>query len=722
MQQIPETISELIHLPLIPHVLLRLLNLVEDDNAPLTELAMLVGQDPALSARFLTIANSPALRQSTKIKDLHQCLVVLGIPLARAIVSCLAIQSTFSRDNCESRCDFTGFWVHSLRVAEMARALAIKINYSEVEEAYLAGLLHDIGQLLLLGGEEERYRDMLRCSIDESVLLEIEETTLGLDHAKVGACLVDQWQLSSFMSDAILFHHKPSEEITDADQLSKIVWSAHIISNYNDKIDLTQKQSWPDLAAVSSMMGLDLSDVAALRNQSFERVAVLAAELYITENTDVRSLPVPVIPFENHSLRQNDKDPAHSQLESTVRDLAIMRALHRYLAALDDEKEILLAVREFARVLFGLGRIVFLFVKPDRLFLSGPEIDGQPALLQELEIGLEPARSLVATVALGERVCSTLDNDLPVAVSLIDIQIARAIKSQGLIYVPMAVCEKLVGIMAYGVSASQHAEIQRHLPLMSNLAQLAAVSIEACRKLQERDQKLEMALSYRFKQHARKVVHEAGNPLSIIKNYLKIVSQKLPDENSVHQDLDILKEEIDRVAQILRQLGDMTETSPAIDSVDINVVIQGMLALYGDSLFLMHGISVEKQLSPSLSMIRGDRDSVKQILLNIWKNAAEAMPNGGCFVISTRFNVIRDRRLYGEICLTDSGPGLPQDVMQQPFQPLNPNRRPGHSGIGLSIVASLVDRLGGFITFQSSEKQGTSFFILLPQSEVNKNE
>jgi nitrogen-specific signal transduction histidine kinase len=394
-----------------------------------------------------------------------------------------------------------------------------------------------------------------------------------------------------------------------------------------------------------------------------------------------------------------------------------MQTLQRDLSAMDGENEMLLAVRESARILFGLDRIAFLFVKPDKPVLSGADFDGQPALLKRLEIRLEPAHSLAAAVALGDEACSTFDEELPASVSLVDVQIARAIGSEGLLYVPMRSGDRVVGVMAFGLTVSQHARIQRHLAWMTSYAQLAAACIETCREKRDNEQKLELTLSSRFEQRARKAVHEAGNPLSIIKNYLKIVSQKLPDDNDVHQELEILREEIDRVAHILQHLTDLSEAPPAKDTVDINAVIEGMLALYSESLFTIHGIVVEKRLDPALSAIPGDRDNVKQILLNLWKNAAEAMPEGGRFVISTRGNVIHNGRPHAEICLSDSGPGLPQDVLQRLFQPLDPDRRPGHSGIGLSIVASLVERLGGQVKNQHIEGQGASFFVLLPQFE-----
>ena len=126
------------------------------------------------------------------------------------------------------------------------------------------------------------------------------------------------------------------------------------------------------------------------------------------------------------------------------------------------------------------------------------------------------------------------------------------------------------------------------------------------------------------------------------------------------------------------------------------------------------GQTIRQEIARDLPWLYADPVRFKQILFNLWKNAAEAMTNGGSFFISTCDNVILNGRLYIEIGLRDSGSGLPTDVMQHLFQPLDPNRRPGHSGIGLSIVASLVERLDGLIKCQSTVGLGTSFTILLP--------
>lgn len=720
MQQIPGEILdaiESIQMPPMPQVLLRFLSVVDDDHASMAELAKLVGQDSALSARVLTISNSPALRRGAEIKCLDQCLVVLGTRLMRTLAACLAIQSVFSRTAGELRYNLTGFWGHSLRVAETAREIASHIYYPDIEEAYLTGLLHDVGQLLLLGGMGERYGVLLDWSSDESALYGIEVPLLGTDHAAVGSWLVDQWKLSSFMADAVLFHHKPDKEIVHADILSQIVWSAHILANHT-KSGLSQTRSIADISVIKEILGVEPADTMAIMKLCSERVSLLAAALDISETEITKNLPSSPASIECFRSKLSDNDLAYSRMEAIVRDMALMHSLQQNLTELYNESEILLAVRESSRILFGVGRLAFLLVQPDKQILSGANISGQPDLLQQLEIKLDSEHSLAVAVVTRKQPLSTFDVEQPATVSLVDTQIARALGCEGVLYIPMCARDNQIGVMAYGLKATQYPRIFAKLDWMTSFANLAANSIEAWRELRSREQKLETTLNSRFEQHVRRAVHEAGNPLGIIKNYLKIVSRKLPDESEVQQELNILREEIDRVTQIVRRLSDLTEIPATTDTFDINSVIEGMLALYGESLFSGCGISLETSLDPNLIPITGDRDSFKQIQFNLWKNVSEAMTAGGTFAISTRGNIIQGSQIYTEIRLSDTGPGLPPEVMQCLFKPLDPNRKSGHSGIGLSIVASLVERHGGQISCQSEAGKGTSFTILLPQSKV----
>jgi signal transduction histidine kinase/HD-like signal output (HDOD) protein len=704
-----------------PQILLRFLHLAEQERTTMNELAALVSQDPALSARILTVANSPALLRGTSTKNLTHCLVNIGTRLVRTLASCLIVQAVFSPAVNKRKYDLSGFWSHSLLVAEVAREISTAVDYPDSEEAYLSGLLHDVGQLLLLGGMEECYGRVLESSIDEIDLLHAEEILLGTNHSAVGAWLIDQWKLSSFMADAILFHHKTAEEIFSADRLSQIIWSSHVLCDQIKFQDLAQETATSDLHAISLMLGIDVHSAAVIYRGCIERVAVLEEALDISKASTTKTFPQTTA--QSHArlhAKTAEGDPVDSSLNDAVRDMALLQPLQHGLTSLSSEAEILLGIRESALLLFGPGQIAFLMAHPDTAIMSGTGIPAQPEILQRIEIPLIATQSLAADSVLGDQTRSTFETELPAPIPLIDTQVTRALGSEGVVYLPLTGRTTCIGVIAFGISSANHLRLRNQQSLMMSFAQVAANSIEMWRDMQEREHSAEVVLTRHFEQQTRKVVHEAGNPLGIINNYLSIIRTKLPDTNNLHQELDILREEIDRVTKILRQMNHLPERTATTAILDINSLIESMLVLYGSSLFSSRGITVTKSLDPLLMPVACSRDSLKQVLVNLWNNASDAMSAGGRFTVSTQGNVNQGGRSYIEIRLDDTGPGLPDDVMQRLFQPLEPGRRPGRSGIGLSIVASLLQQLEGLITCRSKSGQGTSFSILLPQSAVTE--
>lgn len=719
MQQVPEPIIDAIqsaHLPSMPQVLLRFLRMAENERVSTAELAEVAGLDPALSAHVLIAANAAALRRGQEMKTLEQCLASLGPGLVRSMASCLAIQSTLPEPAEEYHHDLTGFWSHSLQAAELAGAIARQLGRADFEEARLAGLIHDIGQLLLLGGMNGRYGALLAWSRDEEALIALEAAELGCDHAAVGAWLVDQWRLSSFMADAVLFHHRPPNEIAGADPLSQIVWAAHAASGWPVAPESAAPRSRQfEAAAIEAMLGLPADSLVSLRRQAFERMTNLAADLGIEMAANVPPLPrSSQVPFE--STRPVDQRDAGERIQAAVRDMATMQPLQPDWSAIDNEDDALRAVRESARIFFGLGRLAFLLVTDDGSSLAGASVGGQPALLRQLGIPIKADSSLAAKAALGEGHQATFDQVQAPAASVVDVQVARALGAEGVLYLPMRSRDRLIGVMAFGLSQSQYAHCRSRLDRMAGFARLAATSIEIRRGILARERQAVAELTGRFEQQARRVVHEAGNPLSIITNYLKIVAERLPDASGVRQELDILQEEIDRVAQIVQQFGSRAASVEADHRVDLNSVVQGMAALYRESLFASRGMSLELDLEGGLPAVPGSRDEIKQILLNLWRNAAEAMLAGGRLLVATSGAIRQDGGDYVELRVTDTGPGLPPDVAARLFEPLDPNRRPGHAGVGLSIVATMVKALDGRIACQSRPGQGTTFAILLPIS------
>ncbi len=711
-QKILESV-ESIPLPPLPQVLIRFLTLVEDDAAPLEKIAAVVAQDPALAAHLLTVANSPFFRKEPATYGLMHCLKAIGPRMLRTVATAMAVQNVFIPTIGEQNLDYAGYWGNSLRVAELARALAMAINYPDAEEAYLGGLLHDIGQLLLVGGLAEGY--CLNSGVSEqAVRTDCRNSPDVAFRALLGSRLVDQWNLSSFMADAVLFHRHPVQEISSADLLSRIVWSAHKLSGCDTAEDASLLS---DIAVIRALIGIDADGISAACRYAGERAAKAAASLGVDLSRAGRIfLRTSFITQEQSFTQGRKKDAAGLRLESQIKTMAVMQPLQENLLALSGEAELYGALRESARILFGLGRPVLLVVHPGKQVLIGVELEGQSLLLPRLEIQLDAAQSLAASVVRENRARASYDEDYPSTPFLSDIQLGRIMRTEGLLCIPMHDSGRTIGVMVYGVTAERCSRTLGSRDWMTGFASVAARTLEAYRRLRDGSQAVTAELTRNFEQRARKVVHEAVNPLSIINNYLQIVSEKLGEETGVGKELEILKEELARVERIIRRQVEDSEHTPAVETVNVNSVIEGMLALYGESLFGTSGIVIDRQLAPETPVAGADRDSLKQILLNLWKNSAEAMPDGGRLSISTRVTTEDKECGSVEIRLSDSGPGIPPDVMECLFQPLDPERRRAHSGVGLSIVASLVERHGGKISCLSSPDKGTDFTIHLPQA------
>jgi signal transduction histidine kinase len=223
---------------------------------------------------------------------------------------------------------------------------------------------------------------------------------------------------------------------------------------------------------------------------------------------------------------------------------------------------------------------------------------------------------------------------------------------------------------------------------------------------------------------SKRVVHEVNNPLGIIKNYLKILSLKLPEKHPAQSELGVVGEEIDRIGQIILQLNDFsgTKSSDAAEPIDVNLLLTGMLQLLEDPLF--RPAKVETQFSPDREtpQIMSEKNRLKQVFLNLMNNAVEAMPDGGRLTIATRYDPPADTpSAEGEpmppgmltITVGDDGPGIPEEVRKELFEPFVSTKKQGR-GLGLSIVHGIIRELNGTITCESSSGIGTTFTITLP--------
>ncbi|MDE2439912.1 MAG: HDOD domain-containing protein, partial [Betaproteobacteria bacterium] len=576
MHRLPESVQESIdrgHIPSPPEILLRLMRTVEDEQATVGDLASIVEQDPGLASRILSVANSPALRRGRELKNLDTCLVALGTRLVHSLATCLSIQRLFDRNPNLDAADIADFWSHSLLVAELARGVAELAEYPHPDEAYLSGLLHDIGELILLSAIGEPYRRFIINSIESPRLLAEEVQLFGTTHAEVGGWLIDHWGLDSVLADGTAFHHASAVQILTATTLPQIVWVSQALSaNMDDS---------PEFGVVvnGSSLKLERAALFAARERAIQRTRQIAEALGIpvAEEFPKRRTAMPPPAQQAPTLANT----AEEEMAALVGGMAMLQPLQQDLFQLGSDTEVLLALRESARILFELPKVAILLANEKGDALSGEKVGAQPELFRQLSIPLVASRSLAAAAVIGRQVRTTFDQteSLP----LLDLQLARALSADGLLCIPMLARQHIIGVMVCGLSEKQYGRLQRRIPWLANFGKIAAISLDAVLEASRHRQQVEEELTHQFTRHARQIVHEAGNPLGIIKSYLKILERKLP-EDGVRQELTVLTEEIDRVANIVGHMTLALKGSAESTNLDLVAVLNDFLVLYADTL------------------------------------------------------------------------------------------------------------------------------------------
>lgn len=226
-------------LPPLPALVLELLHSFGNEDIAIEELARKISQDQALVARALRVANSPYYGLQGKIGTIEEAIVVLGFHTVRMLVTAAGVIGRFPGP-VQRWFDHQGFWQHSLGVALCAKSLA-KATSENQEGAFTSGLLHDIGRLVLVTYFPEQYREVVECRRQHDMdLLEAEHALLGLDHAAVGAALMERWKLPLAIKQAVANHHDPDDVggslLVDLVHVANVMCHALDIGNSDDDV------------------------------------------------------------------------------------------------------------------------------------------------------------------------------------------------------------------------------------------------------------------------------------------------------------------------------------------------------------------------------------------------------------------------------------------------------------------------------------------------------
>jgi putative nucleotidyltransferase with HDIG domain len=303
----------------LPEVLAQVLQVAEDNNASIGSIAEVVSKDFALTGKLLRVANSSFYGRASEVRSMDEAVNILGTRTVKAIALSVSVYDMCNR--LKTRLDMKDFWRHSLEIAVLSEHIAKAVKYSHPEEAFVAGLLLDIGIPVLDAAFPDEYEQVWQHIQKGKDLLRVEESFLGTNHARVGAFLLSKWSFPKLYVECVEDHHRTYEaaEASDTGELIRIVGLASRIAKFSMYGPIySGVKDFDTRNALLESFGLSHSELAEIDSKSMKEFMDTAKLLEI----DIGS-PLDLVQQANYKLYRlfREYEYLYRRLETREDDL-----------------------------------------------------------------------------------------------------------------------------------------------------------------------------------------------------------------------------------------------------------------------------------------------------------------------------------------------------------------------------------------------------------------
>ncbi len=687
-------------LPSPPHIFSKLLDICHDPDSSIGDLADLISTDAVLSSKLIMAVNSAAFSINQPVDNLQHAVTLLGHELVKTMVLTSSIQQLFAGLINSRKINICNIWLDSLYCAVFAQEIAHAINYQHPQNAYLAGLFHDYGQIVFDAKFHEQYADILN-SETEDYLDHKEISKFGVSHAELGACILEQWpSLSPAIADAVRFHHEPEEDLKGCDILCQIVAEAtHIAWQWS-------RFGRADIKWHSTLV--DDEKLTSIYNQAKDKVSQTAATL---------GIPLTGSGGLTQDQLTKDLEKVTIRLGGKIRDASLINVINSeetHAISADSPRGLLLKIAQELQLLFSISDIALLL--PD-------SEDSNFLILYELNhiqsVSKFPVDNNDSKIirSFRDKVNFWIEpekkDELIKPIS--DRQIIRRLNHDIALSLPLGYGEQAFGVVVIGSSKVQKSYLASQANFISSyLKNISSMWRKHSRLLKQ--QAFEGDTNREQEQRdIDKLVHEISNPLSVIGNYIDILKGNLKsDGEENNKEIRILKEELQRIGNIVLNFKDAKNSES--QSVFLNDELKMCIPLYVKSISDGNQVQIKWSLDASDSEIKITRDALRQIILNLVKNAVEAQTGDAEITVSSHHFVNIDGVVFAQFSIADRGRGVDAITRQQLFSPLASTKEGTNRGLGLSVVTEILSSFNGKIKYMENEFGGASFEVLIPLS------
>ncbi len=743
-------------IPTLPAVAVEAIRLLEGDPSNFESVADLLRNDQVLSGRILRYANAAFIGARQKITSIPRAISLLGFNTVRGLILSVSVFDCFS-DAAQERLEgLVNFWLHAIGVAAASEILAEKLGFSNIDEAYLAGLVHDIGKLICYQQMPEEFSEVCLelekqggYSTDAPLALDVERRKMGLDHTDIGRNAAEQWMFPESLVKALAAHHQPVPEAIrpENDNLYQLVRFADVIcvchnigSSYFFSTGAYDHQHYhfalENFLLLNDIDGEEVDELVAEVMKRIEKMAVVMGfhdsetyqRLLSSANVSLGAMSVDLGQQNNELLVTNRVLDAACGLGRNLKPgLTIAEALREILLAAQEafgvERCLCLALddgeAQFRGQIYSGGEFAeFSVPHQGSPVVVKPEADMETEALRQLRrVSMEFEQGTIMESGVAEIIAGS---EFMAGFFLGDQ------KSHG--RVERIIGELLVDFKNSSPPVANLAEMRRNFELLSTAAangidrilmekalsrQARAMAAEA-RKLEEHQRQLfnthRLATVGRL---AAGAAHEINNPLTIISLNLQIMERLLiqqPDDELRHR-LEVIADQERRISKIIGDLmGFARPNEPKFTSAQVGECMQLVLNVLGDRVSISK-IEIVNNIPSDLPPVFVDAMQIEQVFMNLLINAIHAMPNGGR--LELRGGVDSHERVV--IAVMDNGVGISRENLGKIFDPFFTTKREGEgTGLGLAVCHSIIEHNGGILQVESVMGEGSTFSVRLP--------
>ncbi|WP_020587431.1 HDOD domain-containing protein [Desulfobacter curvatus] len=697
MKNIFEKIKKSASLPQLPQVMLQLIRACGQEKTDIDEVTQIICKDAALTAKLLAIIASPHVNLAKQVTTIKSAVVYLGLDTVRNIAISSSAMQFFKFSKVPDNFNINRFWYHSYKCAVLAQHIALEEKQANPDQYFLAGLLHDIGTLVLMATFPKEYKEIQARVNQGQNEFEAQADILKTDGPRVSAWLSNQWHLNPMISGAVGFLSPSPARIQEAPVHIKILFMANLMAE-PESTNVTQ-----DVLSLTDMPVAVLNDIAVQAENEVRQTA--------------KSL----------NLDPGDSEQGYSLLADDIKNVSLCFGTLDNLLRAKDVPTVLETVQRGLEIIFHIPRIFFFLQDKERDLLTGTcaKEDRHHNIVTSIALAMNNNGSLIVKSVNTGKITTSIGQE---NLTLSDARIIRVLETPALYAIPILWHNGCSGAMVIGVDSDLAHTLDKNKTLMELFSRQAAICLENLNFHEAYARDISDKKMEAYATLTDKVVHEINNPVTIIKNYLETLKLQLPKKHPAQEDISVVKEEISRVSTLLDGLTAFSKprVGEELETIDLNEMCRRVLAVLEKSILLPRQIRIQTDLDDALPKATLDSNGLKQVIINLVKNAAEALEKGDEIQFRTRLvpgsaKVLLDKKIklpgVAQITIQDNGPGIPSHIRERLFEPYNSTKPyASNSGLGLSIVHSIVRKMQGRITCDSSRDKGTCFSILIPLS------